>query len=80
MKCTTPHGIRFTQGRSIGGFPTVVVPDDHLRMVFPLPAQRARTADGVYLLAAMNGAPGPNNGSNPSISRSTLRRKAMFAP
>ena len=50
MKCTNPDGIPFPQGRCIGGVPTVVMPDDHLRMVFPFPAQRARTADGVYIL------------------------------
>jgi hypothetical protein len=50
MICTNPDGIPFPQGRSIGGFPTVVMPDDHLRMVFPLPTNRARTADGFYVL------------------------------
>jgi hypothetical protein len=41
-----------SRGRCIGGFPTVVVPDDHLRMVFPPPTRRARTADSVYVLSS----------------------------
>jgi hypothetical protein len=50
MICTNPDGIRFPQGRSIGGFSTVMMPDNHLRMVFPLPTHRTRTAGDVYLL------------------------------
>ena len=73
---TTSDGILFPQGGSIGRFRTVVMPNYHLRMVsiaLARPAASASSADG-------NKAPGPNNGSNPPISRRTLRRKAMFAP
>src|SRR5438132_12216147 len=52
MKCTNPDGIPFPQGRCIGGVPTVVMPADHLRTIFPLPIHRARTADGFYLLSS----------------------------
>ena len=52
MICTNPDGIRFPQGRSIGGFSTVMMPDNHLRMVFPPPTRRARTADSVYVLSS----------------------------
>src|SRR6516164_2385096 len=50
MICTTSDGILFPQDRSIGRFRTVVMPDCHLRMVFPSPTHRARTAGGVCLL------------------------------
>jgi hypothetical protein len=64
-----------SRGRCIGGFPTVVVHDDHLRMVFPLqPVALARPTASMSSLAG-NSAPGPNTGSNPPMSRRALRRK-----